>query len=178
MKNFKSLNCSVLCAMLVAVAFVASVGLAASAQINLEPVTITVLPDSPTPADSVVIRHDLTFNTGGYRIGGSAVTFVAPDRFVIDVFVQGPDPGDPVTQAITFLQLDSDLGALPAGDYPYTSRLVTIPRSQFPDPPTEAIFQQFPPATRAGTFTVVPEPATLTPFVLGGWALTRRQRQP
>lgn len=148
----------------------------AAAQLNLKPLTITVQPGTPTTADDVVIRHDLTFNTGGYQIGGSDFKFLTPNDIVIDVFVRGPDLGDPVTQAITFLDVESNLGMLPAGDYHYTSRVVTIPRSQFPNPPSEAVFTQFPPGIRTGQFTVVPEPASLTLLAIGGWAFTRRRR--
>lgn len=148
----------------------------AHSQLDLTPVKISVLPDSPTTADDVVIRHDLVFNTGGYSIGGSSVTFLEPYHVQIDVFVRSPNPGEPVTQAITFLKLDSDLGMLAPGDYQFTSRLATIPRGQFPDPPTDEIFSQFPPGIRTGQFTVVPEPASLSLLAIGGWALTRRQR--
>lgn len=148
----------------------------AAAQISLEPVTLSVLPGSPTTADDVVIRHDMVFSTGGYSIGGTSVTFLDPFHIQIDVFVRAPNPGDPVTLAITFLKVDSDLGMLAPGDYQYTSRVATIPRGQFPDPPTDAIFSQYPPAVRTGQFTVVPEPASLSLFAIGGWALTRRQR--
>ncbi len=150
----------------------------AHGQLNLEPVTISVLPGSPTTADDVVIRHDLVFNTGGYSVGGSNFTFLDPFHIQIDVFVRSPNPGDPVTQAFTFLKVDSELGMLAPGDYQYTSRVATIPRGQFPDPPTDAIFSQFPPAIRTGQFTVVPEPASLSLLAIGGWALTRRQRHP
>lgn len=147
-----------------------------SVSAQFEPLTITVLPDVPTTTDEVVIRHDLTFFTGGYRVGGSNLAFIDPFHVVIDVFISGPNPGDPVTQAITFLDVESDLGMLPAGDYQYTSRVVTIPNGQFPDQPNEKIFSQFPTSTSTGTFTVVPEPASLTLFAVGGWALTLRRR--
>lgn len=175
MKNYKFRIYMVLCI------FVAAVGLlahSADGQIDLTPVKISVLPDGPTAVDEVLIRHNLVFSTGGYRIGGSSFTFLDPFHVQIDVFVSGPNLGDPVTPVITFLEVDSDLGMLPPGDYQYTSRLVTIPRAQFPDPPTDAIFSQFPPGVRTGQFTVVPEPASLSLLVIGGWALTRRQRHP
>jgi hypothetical protein len=64
----------------------------AGAQPSFAPVTISVQPATPTTSDHVVIRPDLTFNTGG-----SDARFVTPNDIVIDVFVRGPDPRDPVT---------------------------------------------------------------------------------
>ena len=152
------------------------VPLTRSADAQFEPLTITVLPDSPAATDGVIIRHDLTYFTGGYRVGGSDLTFIDPFHVVIDIFISGPNPGEPVTQSITFLDVESNLGALPAGDYQYTSRIATIPRSQFPDPPSEDIFLQFPPGTRVGQFTVVPEPASSALLLFGGWIVTQRRR--
>ena len=148
---------------------------ARSADAQFEPLSISVLPNRPTTVDEVVIRHDMTYSTGGYRIGGSNVSFSSPDEFIIDIFVIGPDPGDPVTQTITFLNVESNLGTLAAGDYRYTSRIATIPRSAFPDPVDEDIFLDYPPGISTGAFTVIPEPTSLSILLIGGLALTRRR---
>ena len=129
---------------------------------------IEVLPPSPLETDSVVLNAELLWPSSGYMVLGSSVTFLSDFEPQIDIDVLVPDGG--VLHVLTSEVHSIDLGPLPAGTYSYTVNEIQTPPSGLP---LEPYWDQL---TLEGTFTVVPEPTTMTVLALGGLAVLRRRK--
>jgi hypothetical protein len=140
---------------------------------------IEVLPASPTPSDEALVRTTLVYEHTGFTRSQSVVQTPDADSFLIDhvVFAPGIDIVQPV---IVIEDVDSSLGMLDPGPYDYTVRLYVVPTPEQPppgDPPTDPDwYTDFFVASKSGTFTVVPEPASLAVFAVAGLLCSRRRR--
>ncbi len=126
---------------------------------------IEILPH-PLETDSVVLNAELDWSTSGYWVLGSSVTWMSDFEPQIDIDVSAPELWDIVAQVLTSEVHSIDLGPLPRGTYSYTVNAIQTTPSGWP--------RGY--ATLEGTFTVVPEPTTMTVLALGGLAVLRRRK--
>lgn len=113
---------------------------------------VEVLPALPGPDDPVVLSTELAYPTTGFAFDSAAVGFPEAMRVELELYVDAPLPGDITQPVLGSETVDVGLGLLAPGDYAYTVRLYDLPGG------LEPVLQE----TASGSFTVVPEPGSVT----------------
>jgi hypothetical protein len=137
------------------------------------PISVGVLPPNPSESDSISLQTTLTWGTSGYSVFDSLTISTGPFDLLIQIFVSSPAPDEIVLQVVTYEDLVSPLGLLPAGTYSYTVNEIDVQRGTG--------FQTLA-GSLSGTFSVIPEPSSSVLVLLGlcglaiGRSVKRRRR--
>jgi len=140
---------------------------------------IDVIPPAPTNFDVISIDVSGTLDIMSQTIADSPWRLQG-QNVQIDLLMYWRQVGAPaVIEPFTDV---TDVGQLPVATYDVTARIfvhLNPDPDPFPDPWTfPDTYQGQPPIdTMAASFTVTPEPATLSLLVLGGLAVIRRRRR-
>ena len=134
------------------------------------PMSVTVLPPTPSLADSIDLETKLSWATAGFSVITSALTFTSAFELEIEISVNSPAEGTVVAQVITEEFHLTQLGLLPAGEYSYTVFELDFPGGSDPSEPAGSF---------SGSFTVVPEPSSLglALFGLSGLVIGKRRNE-
>lgn len=114
--------------------------------------SIEVSPALPGTTDLASLQVELFYPSTGFSVGNFETTFLDNGDIRLDIFVDSPAPGDIVLPVVGSEIVAAPLGLLPEANYSYTARLFEIPRGT-----SIPFFQE----AESGSFSVVPEPATV-----------------